>query len=166
MAHVVPRGDQLASWVVAIAVAGAAIVVGTKRTARSEKQDSPPTSSRAAHAAAAVPAAAEAPSESEAPADAVKCDSYAATSNDQMCLLAWGRCSDGQPREVRCVNINGRFECDCVVGASTLSSFTSPDFCVLGGAIPSVSQATLTEAATVSCGWPSFESGGITSAPP
>lgn len=89
----------------------------------------------------------------EPPTEGLTCESYAATSSEDMCLLAWSRCSDGQPREVRCVHIDDHFACDCVLGAATISSFESSNFCALGGNIPSISQATLTEAAAVACGW-------------
>jgi hypothetical protein len=158
MAHDGPRGDKLASWVVAIAVAGAALVVGMKRTTQPDRSDPPAAPIAAKRLAAPQPAQQEPQARAgaaspEPPAGQLSCESYAGTANETMCLLAWGRCTDGARREVRCVYVDDHFECDCVVDAATISSFKSPNFCILGGSIPSISQATLTEAASSACGW-------------
>lgn len=159
MAHEVPRGDTLASWVVAIAVAGAALVVGMKRTTRPDRSDATPSAPTAAQRLAVAPPAEQphqisaSATSPEPPTSKLSCESYAGTANETMCLLAWGRCTDGAQREVRCIGVGDHFECDCVVGAATISSFKSPNFCILGGNIPSISQATFTKAASASCGW-------------
>lgn len=157
MANAVSSSDKLASWVVAVAVAGAALVVGMKRTTRPDRPDTTPSAPTTAPRFAAAQPEERPPREdspaSPAPPAELSCASYASTANETMCLLAWGRCTDGESRELRCVNVGDHFECDCVVGAATISSFTSPDFCILGGNIPSISQATFTKAAAAACGW-------------
>jgi hypothetical protein len=85
--------------------------------------------------------------------DDVHCEGWVGIGGSEDCVYIWSNCSDREDREVRCSRSGDMFQCACIRGGASITSFESAAFCDLAAGALSIDRALLSEAVLPGCGW-------------